>query len=569
MQQEQKMNCMTVIVGKKVSATGRVLVAHNEDDPGHVIVRHHYVPASDHQPGEMIPAENGLAHLEQVPHTLGYYWAEYVADEGGLTSADAFANECGVVITSNSMGWSKEDDQDASVVTDGGIGFVLRRVLAERAHTAREGAEVLMNLMDTYGYAPSGRAYTIADQQEAFMFQLVRGKHYIGARVPDDAVVVMPNHYTFHTLHDCPEMFYSKDLVSYAKAKGWFVSKTEDDSDFDFAAAYQGEKTWKSSGNVLRQKHGQRIVLGRNWDLEKEGTPFCVYPTNKIDFKTLAKVMRCHYEGTEDDIDRFGPGHSPHNSALARRICTGTTLESNLWAFGDTPKDLCVYTALGRPCQVPYLPLHPLQGLPQCLQDSVSGEARMAQHLEKQIGATCTDAGVYQRFRKLCGQQEMLHADVVKSMSDVLDTILDEAMQENESVLKHGNAVAEDEAFLTAALEKLEGIANATFNRAEILQVSGLTLHHDPATITVAFTLKGTPVEDTLRFGLEYTHVIDAFSAVKAGSLRQKDGHWCADFDLEPLKKVLPFPGHHTFFLGGRTDDAKAFEGSLVCTVEA
>ena len=130
MLQDKMMNCMTVIVGKAVSASGRVLVAHNEDDPGHVIVRHAIVPAADHASGELIPAEKGLARIPQGPHTLGYYWVEYVEDDGGLTAADAYLNECGVVVTSNSMGWSKEDDDDPNVVKDGGIGYVLRRALA-------------------------------------------------------------------------------------------------------------------------------------------------------------------------------------------------------------------------------------------------------------------------------------------------------------------------------------------------------------------------------------------------------------------------------------------------------
>ena len=95
MLQDKMMNCMTVIVGKAVSASGRVLVAHNEDDPGHVIVRHAIVPAADHASGELIPAEKGLARIPQVPHTLGYYWVEYVEDEGGVTAADAYLNECG------------------------------------------------------------------------------------------------------------------------------------------------------------------------------------------------------------------------------------------------------------------------------------------------------------------------------------------------------------------------------------------------------------------------------------------------------------------------------------------
>ena len=37
--------CTTFVVGRKASATGRVIVGHNEDDKGELSVRHGYVPA--------------------------------------------------------------------------------------------------------------------------------------------------------------------------------------------------------------------------------------------------------------------------------------------------------------------------------------------------------------------------------------------------------------------------------------------------------------------------------------------------------------------------------------------
>ena len=189
------MNCMTLIAGRAASATGHVLVGHNEDDGGHIVVRHGYVPPRDWAAGAAMPAEKGCAAIPQAAHTLGYYWVEYRKDETGLSNADGFVNECGVVITSNSMGTSRESADNAACVKDGGIAYNLRRALAERAQTARDGARILMELVDEWGYAPSGRAYTIADQSEAFMFQLARGRHYMGARVPDDAIAVMPNHF--------------------------------------------------------------------------------------------------------------------------------------------------------------------------------------------------------------------------------------------------------------------------------------------------------------------------------------------------------------------------------------
>ena len=559
--QDECMNCMTVIVGKGISDTGRVLVAHNEDDPEHVIVRRAIVPVAEHAVDETVPAEQGLARIPQAAKTLRYYWVEYVKDRGGLTSADAFLNEKGVVITSNSMGWSKEDSDDPSVVKDGGIGYALRRILAERAESARDAARILMELMDEWGYAPSGRAYTIADKDEAFMFQLVRGHHYVGARVPDDAVAVMPNHYTFHTLHDCPEMFYSQDIVTYAIKKGWYEPKTEDYSDFDFAEVYQDERTWKNAGNMFRQKHGQRIVLNRDWDIEKEGTPFVVYPAEPIGLKTLSRVMRCHYEGTPDDIDQYGPGRSPHYVPTMRRICTGTTLESDLWDLTDQAENTCVYTAIGRPCQVPYLPLHPLLGVPECLLSGEDGAEMMRTHLQPHPGVTAVKDDLNTRLRRLCGVQEMLHSDVAEKTGVVLDGILEKAFAENAHAQDQPARAKElDEAFLNSTLEEMEKLS-AEFNVVPVDCVRDIVLPNC-GSITVTFTLPAVPVEAELRFGLEFTHTINAFASAREGSLRSvgKDTYQ-AEFEFEKILPLLTDSGRHTFWLGGRTEAGAAFAG--------
>ena len=110
------MNCMTLVAGKAASATGHVLVGHNEDDGGHVVVRHGWVPPRDWEKGAVMPAEEGCALLPQVAHTLGYYWVEYRKDVMGLSNADGFVNERGVVIVSNSMGTSREGMANAACV---------------------------------------------------------------------------------------------------------------------------------------------------------------------------------------------------------------------------------------------------------------------------------------------------------------------------------------------------------------------------------------------------------------------------------------------------------------------
>lgn len=47
-------DCSTIIVGKNATTTGRVLVGHNEDDPG-CMVQSHLVPRMQHAEGENSP----------------------------------------------------------------------------------------------------------------------------------------------------------------------------------------------------------------------------------------------------------------------------------------------------------------------------------------------------------------------------------------------------------------------------------------------------------------------------------------------------------------------------------
>ncbi len=140
-------NCSTIIVGKSASATGRVIMAHNEDDLG-CIVQSHLVPRMKHKPGETITFPDGAAVIPQVEETYALYWHEFRALHGE-PFADAFVNEWGVSVTSNS-GIGSKAPADGSVT--GGLGYGLRRLIAERCRTARGGVEVAWALVEEFGY---------------------------------------------------------------------------------------------------------------------------------------------------------------------------------------------------------------------------------------------------------------------------------------------------------------------------------------------------------------------------------------------------------------------------------
>ena len=572
------MNCMTLIAGRTASATGHVLVGHNEDDGGHIVVRHGWVAARDWADGALMPAEEGCAAIPQVAHTLGYYWVEYRKDVMGLSNADGFVNECGVVITSNSMGTSREGVENTECVKDGGIAYNLRRALAERAQTARDGARILMELVDEWGYAPSGRAYTIADQGEAFMFQLARGRHYMGARVPDDAIAVMPNHFNLHGLADYPEQFYPADLVTYAVSRGWYKpAKDGDFSDFDFAKAYQAEDEFFGPRNVMRQKNGLRIALDRPWSVEKEGMPFCVKANRPVTAQMMAEILSTHYEGTRDCCAHFGPGLSPHDASSIRYICTGTTLESDLFILRDEPELTTVMSSFGRPCQLPYIALHPLLAQPKALDPMADAGARMDAHLCPEDGASCWRDTPWWRMRAFETQAEMLFSAVTDDLRALLRRMLDQGLQGDAqlceklaALLRDGReaearALAEqaDESALVAALQTLEDHARADFTAVRLSLPTNLAAQpQEGERVRAVFHTEHTPVENAMILGVVHTNTKLAFAPVIPGTLQNiGGGAYAAEFDAVRLSSVVEYAGRYMLALGGRFADGQPFAG--------
>jgi dipeptidase len=307
----QKLDCFSIIVGKNASTDGSVLVAHNEDT-GTDLVNFTKVQAASHPAGSEIVFENG-GKIPQVSQTLGYLWINIpVCDV-----CDTYINESGVFIGSDGCP-SREDRED---LTDGGIVFWLRRILAERAHTAREAVKLAGELINRYGYASSGRTYIIADAHEGWMLAVARGRHWVASRVPDDEIAVIPNSYTIQevNLKDTMNYLGSPDLVEYAISRGWYNPAT--DGAFRFAKAYSNPGSLTHPDNVSRMWRGVTMLSGKSFTLDDD-LPFSLKPVEKVDIHDLTAVLRDHYEGTELDKSNLYTSGNPHVLSSGT-ICSG------------------------------------------------------------------------------------------------------------------------------------------------------------------------------------------------------------------------------------------------------
>ena len=324
--------CTAILVGKKASATGRTIVAHNEDHYSGCFMRHAYLPRRE-----------GAAAA---------FWSEVKAHEGKQPIAHAFFNEHGVIVFSNNGGvvnewggrkFSLPDEGEYSSLSEGGIGYRLRCDMIDRARTAREGVDIMTNLVSRFGYTKPSRLFTIADRDEIWVVEVLQGRRFVARRCPDDAVAVFPNCLTVNKI--LPGDVVSRNIL----AKG---------PDFDFISFYQGPRDWKSPYNLHRWQDAYRIAAGV--DVKADGGyPFSVKPAHKVSVDDLKRALSSHYEGMAWAVN---PRHPKNNQKDVQPICRATTLESLICVMGATPAESEIHRTVGRPCENEYVVFRPHAG---------------------------------------------------------------------------------------------------------------------------------------------------------------------------------------------------------------
>jgi dipeptidase len=298
---QEEQDCFSVLAGRKATVDGSVLFAHIEDDYGKQLVNWIAVPNKSYPEGTELILKNG-GRIAQVASTVRYLWLEMP----GMDFSDSYLNENGVCIASNSCP-SREDKPE---LTDGGIGYNLRQIMAERAASAREAVVLAGQLIEKFGYTASGRTYSIADPNEAWSLAVVKGKHWVARRIPDDEIMVIPNNFTISEvdLTDQKNFLGSADLIDYAVKRGWY--RPDMDGPFNFRNAYGDRNNMKHPGNVNRA-WGAYFLLNTGFKISDD-FPFSFKPAEKVSKQDLMKILRSHYEGTDLDKSEGYTKGSPY-----------------------------------------------------------------------------------------------------------------------------------------------------------------------------------------------------------------------------------------------------------------
>lgn len=293
--------CTNIIVGKKASVDGSVLVSYSADSYGCYGVMQHFAPGC-HPQGSVRPV---------------YDW-ETNAYKGTIPEAPVTYNVVGnmnehqVTIAETTFG-GREELVDTTGLLDYGS---LIYIALQRSRTAREAIDVMTSLVEEYGYCSEGETFTLADPQEAWIMEMVgkgpgvKGAVWVAVRIPDDCVCAHANQSRIHRFmhYDKKECLFAKDVVSFARSKGLYKGK---DKDFDFAATYcpidfSGARACEARvwGFYRLCVDGMDRYFEYASGKDLTATPMDLFyrPNKQLSVQDVQAAMRDQYEGTPLDM---------------------------------------------------------------------------------------------------------------------------------------------------------------------------------------------------------------------------------------------------------------------------
>lgn len=299
--------CTNLIVGKKASVDGSVLVSYNADDYGMFGHLCHY-PAGTHQKGEMrkiFDWDTGEYHGE-IPEAPVTY------------NVIGNINEFQLSIGETTYG-GREEMIDTTGILDYGS---LIYVTLQRAKTAREAISVMTSLVEKYGYCSSGETFSICDPNEAWIMEMMgtgpgsKGVVWVAMRIPDNAICAHANQSRIgkFDMRDKKNVVCSKNVISYARKMGWFTGK---DADFSWKNTYArpdfsgrrfcDARVW-SFFNHYQKGFDRYLPWALGKDPNAEDMPLWIVPDRKLSVHDVQMGMRDHYEGTAMALDTTNVG---------------------------------------------------------------------------------------------------------------------------------------------------------------------------------------------------------------------------------------------------------------------
>jgi dipeptidase len=318
--------CTNYLVTKGASVNGSTMITYSADS--HQLYGElYYWPARDYPQGSLLDVYEWDTHkymgkIRQATHTYTVV--------GNMNEHQLAIGE--TTYTGN------ESLIDTTAIIDYGS---LIYITLQRAKNAREAINVMSDLVSEYGYASSGESFSIADPNEAWIFEIIgkgpgnKGAVWVARRIPDGYISGHANQARIQTFplstgkknsiainskdlkriaDPAIECVYAYDVIDLARAKKLFSGKDEDFSFSDTYApiTFEGARmceirVWSFFKSVNNDM-SKYVDYVSGHDLSKR-MPLWIKPDHKISNYDMMNFMRDHLEGTIFDmINDIGAG---------------------------------------------------------------------------------------------------------------------------------------------------------------------------------------------------------------------------------------------------------------------
>lgn len=326
--------CDTLIATKRAAAGGVAIFAKNSDRPPNEAQYLARFPAQTHAAGSKLKCT--YVEIPQVEKTRAVllskpYW---------MWGAEIGINECGLVIGNEALFSKIPANKEPAL-----LGMDLLRLALERAANAREGLQVIVDLLEEFGQGGNcesdgeelyyHNSFILADADDAWVLETV-DKQWAARQIKDTYSI--SNCFTIGGEFDLS----SPGLVDLALQKGFAKSKAR----FNYADAYSD--FFFTAGARAR---GRRATTIR--ELEER--------TGKLDIQAMADILRSHDSG-EDPQQELMMSVCAHAGFGPARASQST---ASLVAHLDADAPLIFATGTSAPCTSVFKPIWMDAGLPE------------------------------------------------------------------------------------------------------------------------------------------------------------------------------------------------------------
>lgn len=351
----KKSACTTVLVGKKASMTGSVMIARNEDFGDVLNLKTFRLQPASEVAGRTYTSENTKV-VVSLPERA-YRCTSTPSDDPKEIGvyAESGINEKNVAMSATESLYGNERVLALDpLVAEGIAEDALNDIVLPFIDSARHGVEFLGKLIAEHGSA-EGNGILFADVNEAWYMEIPTGHHWVAVRIPDDCYAVAPNHV-------CIERVNFNDADNFITSEGLeeFVRENDLNPDYEGFNFRHIFGTYTELDRIYNTPRAWDAVRYLNPSLEVSPTsgeiPFILKPERRVAVEDVAKILSSHFN--ETPYDPIGKG-SEEDKKRFRAISLSRTQESHILELRNGVEDGVVgihRLAFGTTAFTPYVP---------------------------------------------------------------------------------------------------------------------------------------------------------------------------------------------------------------------